>query len=139
MSDIDNKTKAVYARQLAEILERNGENQASIFLKEIAERFDPPEKPIHPHDGCEGMVVHHVDDNNPVLFKPEIHTAIRYQFFNKPSKIPAFLCDGTKPEWVMPGWLVWFIKDGGIIKARSVEWEYKESEYFCVLNPVEVQ
>lgn len=137
--EIDNKTKASVLRWLA-----NGHRRKDTFevgsLLDSADKLDPPEKPIHPHDGCKGMVVDFVVDGNTKrgVYRegdhPSSHIIPREQ-----SKIPAFLCDGTRPEWVKDDDMVWFYAGCHVDEANYIYWSKCNGMHFCVLDPVEVQ
>ena len=53
MSEIDNKTKAAVLREFADNMSEPGVDRSVYELaRSEANKLDPPEKPIHPHDGC---------------------------------------------------------------------------------------
>ena len=148
---IDNKTKAAVLREYAEKMKQDGQLETAGNLIYEAEELDPPEKPIHPHDGCEGMVIealYAIDvyiaaGDMEVAGDFEIKHNHGWQIPRQASKVPAFLCDGARPGWLNDDDRVWMISElkgkVHIYKADDWNWENHSGAHFCVLNPVEVE
>ena len=140
--EIDNKTKATVLREIANnnIVSIAGDHEFASRCNYEADKLDPPEKPIHPHEGCEGMVVYYNNYTTLGVYRagdiPGKHTIPR-----QASKVPAFLCDGTRPEWVKDDDIIWFpwLRSRKISTADCIGWGIYAGNHFCVLNPVEVE
>ena len=137
--EIDNKTKAAVLREFADNMSEPGVDRSVYELaRSEADKLDPPLQPIRPHDGCGGMVV--VNSVGLVRpFIPSVDDPRRWQVPREPSKVPAFLCDGTRPEWVMDGDFVWFYTCMSTAEAWVTDWQRFNGMHFCVINPIEVQ
>ena len=139
---IDNKTKAAVLREFADNMSEPGVDRSVYELaRSEADKLDPPEKPIHPHNGCDGMVIVDKHSGKSYVFNVSSHIGKScMQIPREPSKVPAFLCDGTRPDWVDDKCYVMFINPPGIIRRAAVyNWDVRDGEYFCVINPIEVQ
>ena len=55
--EIDNKTKAAVLREYADEIAEHGGEIIRQMLYARADKLDPPEEPIHPHEGCGEMPV----------------------------------------------------------------------------------
>ena len=138
--EIDNKTRAAVLREIQGHFEGVGEKYTASEVGRIADKLDPPQKPIHPHEGCDGMLV--VGDG---ISKAYVHIddehSERWKIPREASKVPAFLCDGTRPEWVKDNDIIWFpwSPDRKISTADRIGWGLFENMHFCVINPVQVQ
>ena len=139
--EIDNKTKAAVLREFADNMSEPGVDRSVYELaRSEADKLDPPEKLIRPHDGCEGMIVECIKTGEKTVFReyykeyPGIYSIPR-----EASKVPAFLCDGTRPEWVKDGDFVWFYTCMSTAEAWVTDWQRFNGMHFCVINPIEVQ
>ena len=137
--EIDNKTKAAVLREFADNMSEPGVDKSVYELaRSEADKLDPPVQPIRPHDGCGGMVV--VNSVGLVRpFIPSVDDPMQWKVPLEASKVPAFLCDGTRPKWVKDDDLV--LVNGHKRWQRADSWIWLELKHchFCVLNPVQVQ
>ena len=135
---IDNKTRAAVLREYADEMKARGGEIMRQMLYARADKLDPPLYPIHPHAGCDGMLV--VGDG---ISKAYVHIddehSERWQVPREASKVPAFLCDGTQPEWVKDDDMVLVIDYRRMQRAYAWIWPELKHCFFCVINPIEVQ
>ena len=136
--EIDNKIRAAVLREYADEMKAHGGEIIRQMLYERANKLDPPEKPIHPHNGCEGMVVKPQWSEGKIIYNHDWPTE-KFEVPREASKVPAFLCDGTRPEWVKDDDMVLVIDYRRMQRADAWIWPELKHCFFCVLNPIEVQ
>ena len=137
--ELDNKTRAAVLREYADNMSEPGVDRSVYQLaRSEADKLDPPEKPIHPHDGCEGMVVKFVGASGNRVY---IGSWCREDFEipREASKVPAFLCDGTRPEWLPDECIIIFPMSTYPHDPGSVSWGRMEGKKFSAIIPIEVQ
>ena len=141
--EIDNKTKAAVLREFADNLETEGYSETAKLTRVEADKLDPPLYPIHPHAGCDGMKIELVKKNDCTteidIYEHGYHKPNKWQIPREASKVPAFLCDGTRPEWVKDGDFVWFYTCMSTAEAWVTDWQRFKGMHFCVINPIEVK